>query len=177
MNDKYLAGALFGDGTCYRGKNRAYAVWIDQHEKNTDIIDEIEKRFKALKYKIYRYGFLNKIRVLTYSKELFIWFKELRLKPDEYFKKLSEKEKYNFIGGLFDAEGTYTDRFVIYNGHKNLLEEIKNFFIKLKLSAYVYRFGKIYGVQIYKRKNISKLKKNIFSIKLKRAFHQVKKHS
>lgn len=177
MINPYLAGVMFGDGTCHRGKNRAYAVWIDQHEKNKDIIDEVEKRFQKAKYKIYRYSFLNKIRVLTYSKELFRWFKELRSNPTSYFSKLSEKEKLDFVGGFFDAEGTYTDRVVIYNGDKKLLEEIQKFFVKLKMSAYIYKFGKIYGVQIYKKENISELKKKIYSIKFKRTFHQVKKHS
>lgn len=168
MINPYLAGVLFGDGTFHRGKNRAYGVWIDQHEKNIDIIDEIEKQFKNLKFKIHRYSFLNKIRVLTYSKNLYFWFKKLRQDPYDYFEELSNEEKFEFIGGLFDAGGTYTDRFVIYNANEIFLERIREFFITFGMKAYVYKFGKIYGVQICQKEDISFLKKQIFSIKFNR---------
>ena len=42
--DSYIAGMLYGDGTKFLGKNRAYAVTVDQHIKNKDISDFLKKK-------------------------------------------------------------------------------------------------------------------------------------
>ena len=63
---------MFGDGTLYKGKNRAYAVWIDQHQRNSKVIKKVVKEFKKLKLNVYNYEFMNKERALIYSKEIYI---------------------------------------------------------------------------------------------------------
>lgn len=163
----YLAGLLFGDGTCYLAKNGAYAVWIDQHKKNNNIIEKAVKEFEKMGLNVHHYGFLNKKRAMVYSKPLFHKFRELREKPKEFFRKLSIKEKFEFFSGLFDAEGTITDRLVLYNGNIEILKEIKNFLIKNSIAGNIYRYGKIHGIQIYQRESIAVLKKKSISIKIK----------
>ncbi len=171
--DSYLAGLLYGDGTCHIGKNRAYAVWIDQHEKNKDILNKAIEKFKKLDLKVHHYGFLNKFRALVYSKELFFIFKEMRNNIEKFFSELSEKEKFNFIAGFFDAEGTVTDRLVIYNSNTKLLKLIQDFLNRKEIKSYIYKFGKIFGLQIYRKSHVLLFKENISSVKIQRSISSV----
>src|SRR3989338_1415233 len=118
----YLAGLLLGDGTLNKGKNRAYAVWIDQHQRNSKIIDNAVREFQSLGLNVHHYKFLNKVRAMIYSKEFFQKFESLRENPVSFFHKLSKIEKWKFISGFFDAEGTATDRLVIYNSRLEILK-------------------------------------------------------
>ena len=171
--DAYLAGLLYGDGTFYKGKNRAYSVWIDQNNKNIAIIVEAAKKFKQRNLRVYQYGFLDKTRALVYSKPLFLLFVALRKSPVAIFSNYSEIEKWDFISGFFDAEGTVTDRVVIYNGHLQLLETIKKFLTSQGVVCHLYKFGKIYGVQIYQRKSIEILRNQMCGVKIKKT-HSLK---
>lgn len=163
----YLAGMLVGDGCKFVGKNGAYAVWIDQHQKNLSILERIIEILKENDFKVYNYSIPgNKVRALTYSKNLFLEFSKITKDPGKFFKKLSAKEKRNFIGGFFDAEGTVTDRLVIYNSNKKLLEMFQKFLKKLGVICYIYKFGKIFGLQIYRKKSIEIFKKEIKCIKI-----------
>ena len=168
--DAYLAGLLYGDGTMNHGKNRAYAVWIDQHERNKEIVEEATKKFKEMGLKPYQYGFLDKIRSLVYSKNLYIEFSGIRKDVVGYFDGLTEMNRWNFISGFFDAEGTVTDRVVIYNGNVQLLNAISEFLKSKMINCHIYRFGKISGLQIYRRASIEIFKQNIHGIKLKKIY-------
>ena len=165
--DAYLAGLLYGDGTLHRGKNKAYAVWIDQHERNNKIVDIAVKKLKAENLNVHHYGFLNKIRALVYSKAMYIEFQEIRSNVSKYFQSLSEKNKWQFISGFFDAEGTVTDRLVLYNSNTSLLRVIQNFLKRKGITSYIYRFGKIHGLQIYRKSDVNKIRKKLNSVKIK----------
>lgn len=164
MFTPYLAGLLFGDGTCYRGN---YGVWIDQVKRNLFIVEEAKKELEALKFKVHYYGYLNKQRALVYSKDLYYEFISLRENPVKFFESLTKDQKKKFIAGLFDAEGTVTDRLVLYNGDLILLKHIRKFLKNNNIPSYIYKFGKIYGVQIYRREDIKKVNDIIPSLKLK----------
>lgn len=173
--DPWLAGVLIGDGTCNRGKNRAYAVWIDQHKRNEKVLDEVQKVLQSVGFKTYRYTVPeNKSRVLTYSKQLFLEFQSIRKDSAKLFSSLNDDEKKKFIAGFFDAEGTVTDRIVIYNSDVNLLNSIKEFLMEIEIPSHIYRFGKIHGLQIYKKNHVELFLKNVKSIRL---IAQVNKHS
>lgn len=162
----YLIGLLVGDGALHKRKNGAYAVWIDQHTKNIKIFRKAVSIFNSLKYKTYVYNVPdNKIRVLTYCKELFEQLKEIRENHVNFFEKLSASEKKKFIGGFFDAEGTVTDRLVVYNKNKKLLEAIKKFLEQMGIVCYIYKYGKVFGIQIYREDSIRIFLKEIKCIK------------
>ena len=165
----YLVGLLFGDGTSHHGKkNQAFAVWIDQHLKNEDIAEKAREEFEKLGLNVHYYPHTqNKIRAMVYSKQLFNEFKEIRENTISYFNKLKPKDKFEFISGFFDAEGTVTDRIVLYNGNIDLLIAIQRFIAaRINVVGRVYRYGKIHGMQIYKREHIKKFIKHTNSIKL-----------
>lgn len=171
--DSYVAGMLYGDGTQFKGKNRAYAVWVDQHVRNNDIAEFFANKLRNLKFNVHAYGFTfgptNMKRVLVYSKDLFQEFAKLKKDSVKFFKKLDDREKSEFIGGFFDAEGTVTDRLVVYNQDLLLLKAIKKFLQLKGIKSYIYRFGKIHGVQIYRKSDISKFRKLVSCIKLSRS--------
>ena len=74
---------------------------------------------------------------------------------------------FKWIAGFFDAEGTVTDRIVLYNSNERLLNTIKEFIAEeIDVVGYVYRYGKIHGLQIYKRDDIKKLIQKTYSVKL-----------
>jgi len=164
MLTPYLAGLLFGDGTSHI---RYYMVWIDQHERNTYIVEKAKSILESLNLKVYYYGFLNKKRAAVNSKELYYEFKELKNDPSKFFEYLSNDEKKEFIAGFFDAEGTVTDRLVVYNQNIELLKSIKKFFDEHGITSYIYKFGKVYGVQIYRRKDIKIINEMIPSLKMR----------
>ena len=163
----YLAGLLFGDGTSHLAKNGAYAVWIDQHERNSKIVDRAVKEFIRMKLNVHHYRYLNKVRAMVYSKALFLEFRGMRDKPVKFFRSLSKKQKLEFFSGFFDAEGTATDRLVVYNGNTEVLEEIQTFLGKNNIFGHIYKYGKIHGIQIYQRESIMRLIKLTDSLKIK----------
>ena len=113
----------------------------------------------------YNVGFLKR-RVLVYSKRLFKIFQEAKQEPSKFFETLDDSEKLQFISGFLDAEGTVTDRVVIYNSDKELLRKIQDFLRKKEIISHIYTFGKIFGLQIYRRDHIKRLVKLLSSIKL-----------
>ena len=170
MMKAYEAGLYFGDGVAHRNKkNRSYGVWIDQHIKNTDILENLKNRLakKEVNFCCYKVPD-NKIRVLFYSKEEFLKLKNVKENPVQFFNELSDREKKEFISGFFDAEGTITDRLVIYNQNKILLEEISKFLGTLGIVSYIYKFNRVFGLQIYRRNHVQIFRKNIKSVKLSR---------
>lgn len=109
----------------------------------------------------------NKKRVVVYSKSLFQKFERMMENLMKFFESLDEESKKEFITGFLDAEGTVTDRVVIYNGNIGLLTSIRKFLEKFGIICYIYRFGKIFGLQIYRKDSIRILKKELkSSIKL-----------
>ena len=90
---------------------------------------------------------VRKWRLLIYSKELFVLLQEVFQRIPEYFENLSDTEARQFIAALFDAEGTKTDRIVIYNQNVDLLKRIS---IKLESlgikDSHIYSFGKVLWV-------------------------------
>lgn len=105
-------------------------------------------------------------KILVYSKKIFEIFKKAKQNPSQFFKGLGDEEKLQFISGFLDAEGTVTDRIVIYNSNKMLLEEIQEFLKSKGISSHIYTFGKVFGLQIYRRSEIKKLMKLLNSDKL-----------
>ena len=164
----YLIELLIGDGSRYSSKNGRYMVWLDQNIRNIKILEKAKAILEKLGLNVFLYSISNnKKRVLVYSKKLFLYFKKVAENPANFFISLSENEKKEFIAGFLDAEGTVTDRVVIYNSNKELLEVIKTFLQNNGVSCNIYRFGKIYGIQIYKKSSILILKKIIrHSVKL-----------
>lgn len=154
--DAYLAGVLFGDGTLCMWPNKVTCqVGIDQHVRNSAVLFEVEKIFRKAGIKYYRYKIPDKKeRVRTYSKELYKAFNSLRSNPAAYFKSLRDMEKRKFVAGFFDAEGTATDRLVIYNGNKKILLAVKEWLKTIGVQGNIYRFGKIFGLQIYRKKSV-----------------------
>ena len=169
MMNPYLIGLLFGDGTSnYGKKNKAYSVWIDQHKRNQKITEKAKDEFEKMGLNVHYYSHTkNKIRAMVYSKNIYEEFQEVKNHPIKYFKKLNAKGKFNFISGFFDAEGTVTDRIVLYNGNIEILKQIQKFIAeKINVVGYVYRYGKIHGLQIYKRDHIKRFVENTSSIKI-----------
>jgi len=171
MMDEYVAGLLFGDGVAHHNiRNRSYAIWIDQHKRNLDILEELEKIFIKKKIKFYKYKVPdNKIRIYSCSKERYLKIRYVKDNVVEFFQKLNNRQKKKFIAGFFDAEGTITDRLVIYNKDKELLEEIKKFLETLSIISYIYKFSKVFGLQIYRKIHVQLFRKHINSVKLSRA--------
>ena len=99
MMDEYVAGLLFWDGTAHRNiKNRSYAIWIDQHKRNSDILEELERIFVKLKIKFYKYKVPdNKIRIYSCSKERFLELKKIKENPVKFFKNLNMKGKKSLL--------------------------------------------------------------------------------
>lgn len=167
--DAWLAGVLIGDGTCHYGKNKAYAVWIDQHDRNSKVLDRVQQKLQLSGFKIYRYNVPdNKARVLTYSKILFIEFQSIRKNSAKFFSSLNKKDKKEFIAGFFDAEGTVTDRIVIYNSDIQLLKVIQKFLQQVGIPSFIYKFGKIHGLQVYRKIHQEIFLKEIHAIRLSR---------
>lgn len=171
----WLAGVLVGDGTRHYGSNKAYAVWIDQHTRNKAVLDYVQRVLQSIGCKTYRYPVPdNKCRVLTYSKDLYLEFESIMKNPARFFSGLNADEKKNFIAGFFDAEGTATDRIVIYSSDTKLLKAIQKFLSELEIPSYIYRFGKVHGVQIYRKAHVELFLKHVKAVRL---VALVKKHS
>jgi len=175
MTYSYLVGLLFGDGTSNISKNGAYAVWIDQHKRNLKIIERAREELENLGLNVHYYSHSNKMRAMVYNKKLYNEFKHIRKNPVEFFAELSKEDKNDFIAGFFDAEGTVTDRLVVYNSHKKLLESIREYLTGLKICGQIYRYGKVFGIQIYKKKCIEEFEKQIKSVKISSSLSLVNK--
>ena len=44
--ETYIAGLLVGDGCKHKRKNGAFAVWIDQHNRNNKILQKVSEKIK-----------------------------------------------------------------------------------------------------------------------------------
>jgi len=171
--DPYLVGILFGDGSTSKRKDGAYAVWIDQTERNKYIVEHTIPRLQQLGYKVYSYRYYAKAdkvwkyRALVYSKALYL---DLRAKFSDiatYVAALSDDEVKSFVAGVTDAEGTVTDRIVIYNGNIALLGAIQKRLELLGIKhSHIYKYGTIHGLQLYRRESLQKFVEAIPSIKL-----------
>ena len=173
--DPYIAGVFFGDGTTHKRKDGAYCVWIDQTDKNKIVLEsEVIPRLRKMKFKTYFYSYYAKAdyavkwRVLIYSKELYLAMRNMFQRIAQYFSALSDEDAVQFIAGLFDAEGTRTDRIVIYNQNLELLEQIKHRLENSNVhNCQIYRFGPIHGLQIYRKNSVKKFCELIPSCRLK----------
>lgn len=94
--------------------------------------------------------------------------REIFQKITEYFNVLSDEDAVQFIAGLFDAEGTKTDKIVIYNQNFTLLKLVKqrleDFGVK---DSHIYTFGSVYGLQVYRKNSVKKFSEIIPSCRLK----------
>lgn len=86
--------------------------------------------------------------------------------PRKYVEQLSDDELKGFVAGLFDAEGTITDR-LVYNGNKELHVMIKERLDLIGIKSNLYKFGKVYGLQLYRKKYVEKFRMLIPSFRLK----------
>ena len=172
--DPYIVGIMYGDGSISKRKDGAYAVWIDQTERNRPIVEHLIPKLQQLGHKVYSYRYFAKAdnvwkyRALVYSKELYSDLKSKFAKIVTYFEGLSDDEAKEFIAGFMDAEGTVTDRVVIYNGNRALLEAIQRRLESIGIQyTYIYKFGTIDGLQIYRRQSREKFTSAIASVKLR----------
>ena len=87
---------------------------------------------------------------------------------ENYLENLPNEESKLFIAGFVDAEATFTDRVVIYNKNTKLLRVIQR---KLDLlgirNSHIYKFGVVHGLQLYRRKDLSKFVRDIPAVKLR----------
>ncbi len=172
--DPYLVGIIRGDGSVSKRKDGAYAVWVDQAEKNHSIIEEVKLRFERLGLRTFFYRYYSKqdlswkIRALVYSKELFTRLKSVFRHIGAYIDTLSDEEAKQFIAGVLDAEGTITDRVVIYNKNMILLRAIQTRLDKLGIyNSHIYKFGVVHDLQIYRRGSLKSLVGEIPAVKLR----------
>ena len=173
--DPYLVGFLRGDGSVSKRKDGAYAVWVDQAEKNRDIFEKaVLPRFERLGPKVYSYRYYAKKdktykhRALVYSKELYTELRKIFRDIKSYIDGLSDRQAKQFIAGVMDAEGTVTDRVVIYNKDTKLLRLIQQRLDKLGVTnSHIYKFGVVHGLQIYRRASLKRLVGEIPSVKLR----------
>ena len=172
--DPYLVGIIRGDGSVSKRKDGAYPVWVDQAEKNRKIIEEVKARFHHLGLKTFFYRYYAKqdrawkYRALVYSKELYTHLKSVFRNIKAYINELSDEEAKQFIAGVLDAEGTVTDRIVIYNKSVVLLRAIQNRLEKLGiLNSHIYKFGVVHGLQIYRRRSLKSMVGEIPAVKLR----------
>ena len=172
--DPYLVGIIRGDGSASKRKDGAYAVWVDQAEKNRKITEEVKTRFQRLGLKTFFYRYhakqdkVWKYRALVYSKELYARIKSVFRNIKSYISELSDEEAKQFIAGVLDAEGTVTDRIVIYNKSVVLLRAIQNRLEKLGiLNSHIYKFGVVHGLQVYRRRSLKSMVGEIPAVKLR----------
>jgi hypothetical protein len=172
--DPYLVGIIRGDGSAIKRKDGAYAVWVDQAEKNRNIIEEVKLRFQHMGLKTFFYRYYAKrekvwkYRALVYSKELYSRLKSVFRNIESYIDELSDEEAKQFIAGVLDAEGTVTDRIVIYNKSLVLLRAIQNRLDKLGIfNSRIYKFGVVHGLQIYRRRSLKSVVGEIPAVKLR----------
>jgi hypothetical protein len=173
--DPYLVGILYGDGSISKRKDGAYAIWIDQAEINKQIIyTEVVPRMQKLGHKVFAYKYYAKKdktwkhRALVYSKQIYEFLRETFADISAYIRGLTDDEARSFIAGLLDAEGTVTDRVVIYNGDRKLLKAVRAKLVAMGFdNVYIYKYGTVEGIQIYKRSVLKKLFREIPSLKLR----------
>ncbi len=150
-------------------------MWVDQAEKNRDIFEQgVLPRFERLGPKVYSYRYYAKkdktykLRALVYSKELYTELREIFRDMESYIDQLSDNEVKQFIAGMMDAEGTVTDRVVIYNKDTKLLQLIQRSLDRLGVTnSHIYKFGVVHGLQIYRRASLKRLVGEIPSVRLR----------
>ena len=75
-----------------------------------------------------------------------------------YIDGLTDEEAKQFIAGVLDAEGTVTDRVVVYNKNMVLLRAIQSKLDKLGIfHSHIYKFGVVHGLQIYRRESLESI--------------------
>ncbi len=68
---------------------------------------------------------------------------------------------------MTDAEGTVTDRVVIYNKDTKLLNSIQKKLNELGITnSHIYKFGVVQGLQIYRRASLKRFVGEIPAVKL-----------
>ena len=81
--DPYLIGMLYGDGTSYASKRGAYSVSVDQ-VRGQLLSSEVVPRLRKMNFNVHFYDYMSKTdgshkwRALVFSKDLFLWFGEMR---------------------------------------------------------------------------------------------------
>jgi len=69
--------------------------------------------------------------------------------------------------GLLDSDGTITDRIVIYSSSKSLLKSISERLEIFSVKSHIYRFGRIFGLQIHDKNSLLTLLRMLSSGKLR----------
>jgi hypothetical protein len=109
----------------------------------------------------------HKWRALVYSKNLFHWFREMRKDIVQIVTSMDNEEFKIFVAGFFDAEGTRTDRLVIYNKNEELLIAIQERLQQIDIPSHIYKYGVVHGIQIYRRLDVEKFCRLIPAYRLK----------
>ena len=168
-----FVGAFIGDGffNCY--KNKTYQVEFagdsryDLHYYENMIIPSIKEIFQDLNPRIYKVKTRNSIRVLFWSKKLFLFLKDyFGFVPGKKTETVNIPE--NILNGgdenmravirrVFDTDGCiFFDRRKVYNKpYPRILLQIKSKFLHEQIKNYLSRYFKMYTAfdekrQVYK---------------------------
>ena len=170
--DPYLAGFLLGDGCSHKLSNGAYAVWVDQSVKNAIFLRRIKNCMRSYG-KVHEYEYVDKRhgvrkrRVLVYSKTLFEKFRRLKADATAFIEGIDENGFMEFLSGLLDSDGTVTDRIVFYSSSRLLLEKISKRLERFLIKSHIYKFGKIFGLQVHDQRSLTILSNKLSSSKLR----------
>lgn len=183
----YLIGLIASDGhICYNKTNFAVNIELKNNESEIALINKICALFGG---KIYSYSFKNKSKRITTIK----WYlnnknfiimlrqigftsnKSLSLDINKWFKSLTEDQKWSFIRGEFDGDGTILKtRFSLISGSKSFAEMIHDFFIENGLNSLIYKVhNKYYKIIINRKKDRILLFNKIYkhdNLKLQRKY-------
>ena len=167
----YLAGFLIGDGCQHRLSNGAYAVWVDQSLKNKVYVEKLIKKMQCYgKTYVYEYmdrtNKVHKIRLLVYSKKFYSEILTIKQNITKFIEELGEEDLWSFLSGLLDSDGTVTGRIVFYSSSKELLEALSVRLNTHHVRTHIYRFGKIFGLQIHDKNSLITLSQKLSSSKL-----------
>ncbi len=167
----YFLGFAVGDGSVYRNrKSRNYEVTIDQkYPENRRYIERISRELSRSKIKFYKYKLefkgYQKVRLRVFGKDIFYLIKFLRTFP-LMILDLKKKEFKNFLEGLIDSDGSVIeDRILIYSKDINFLYVLNLKLLELGMFGKIYKFGKVYGLQVAGSRRIRKLLSKILPMK------------
>ena len=80
---------------------------------------------------------------------------------------MNDNDIRHFIAGFFDAESTKTDRLVIYNKNREMLTVVQVRLEKMGIPSQLYKYGVVYGIQIYRKRDVEKFCRLIPAYRLK----------
>jgi len=161
----YLLGLIASDGhICYNKSNFAVTIELKAGKSEVKLINQIVAAFGGKTYtRVYKNKtnelttikwYLNNKNLITFLRQVgFTDNKSLTLDISEWFKSLNEDQKWSFIRGEFDGDGSIIkSRFSLISGSKPFAEMIHNFFIESGLNSLIYAVQNTYYTVIVNRR-------------------------